>query len=498
MILGLLLLLGISTALACGSIVLAAQSAPPGRHTRVDRSYLLWGAALSAAGGTVMALGAWSTHEDTIYDDFGLAMFAAAVIMGGALFVLGLGPFISWLLGILGRWSARLPAPIRPAAHDLAGHRARTGPAVAVIIIATAFATTFMIAAAAENAQGRAWYEPSGRPGALLVPLRSDQDPANVRTAVQQELPGVPITQVDRPLERGDLRGDSGTVEPIVDVAQGRTGHPDTFIGDLDTLIGDQALLRYLTGDPSTPYDANSAVLVTAHEVAVDRLSVRFTSFGTDTSKDMTIPAIVVRAPDPRVENVFLPAEAVRALGYDLEPDELIIDPTHHRVSPVEQERLDRRLSGAEPTHLERGFQPSNAWRVFALAGILAALGGALATTATGPRARRVRLRISAGSRTTLRLLIASHAALGAAFGAVLGAAAGCVIGLLLAWPMTGDSDWEAEPRVGFDTPWLMIAAMVAGLPLLAAAVAGLFRPGTPPSAAPARPGDSPGDPSSV
>ncbi|GII82307.1 hypothetical protein Ssi03_02970 [Sphaerisporangium siamense] len=75
---------------------------------------------------------------------------------------------------------------------------------------------------------------------------------------------------------------------------------------------------------------------------------------------------------------------------------------------------------------------------------------------------------------------------LGTACGTVIGAAAGSTIGLLLAWPMTTSVEWEPVPsRVGFDTPWPSIAALAIGLPVLTAALAGLFpvrTTGVPPS----------------
>ncbi|TMR95102.1 hypothetical protein [Nonomuraea basaltis] len=44
-----------------------------------------------------------------------------------------------------------------------------------------------------------------------------------------------------------------------------------------------------------------------------------------------TIPAIVARTVDPQMEMIFVPSKVVRDIGYQLEPDELIVDPSLHR-----------------------------------------------------------------------------------------------------------------------------------------------------------------------
>ncbi|TDD03071.1 hypothetical protein E1292_22060 [Nonomuraea deserti] len=111
---------------------------------------------------------------------------------------------------------------------------------------------------------------------------------------------------------------------------------------------------------------------------------------------------------------------------------------------------------------------------------IVVGLGSALVAggrAGTGGRSRRVLLRVGNGSVLTLRMFAASRAGLSMLCGTALGAAAGCVIGLLLAWPSTASVDWEVPPRVSFETPWWAVAALVAGLPVVAGVIAALPRP---------------------
>ncbi len=463
--------MGIFVAFALGSVGFAARSAPEGRHMSVPRLHLVWGAALSMIGIGVMAFAAWSTREDQHYDDFGWAMTTLAAMMGGALLLLGQGPFVPWLLGILGRRVVRLPPPLRMAARDVAGRRARTTPAVATTMATTALAITTMIIAAATTAQSRAEYHPQARPGALLVDGFWAEEAATVRAAIQRELPGTPIAQSDRQRERGHFGLDIENVRL-----------PDLESVAPAGVIGDQALLRYLTGDLSTPYDEDRAVVVTTKDVEVAKVTIHYDHDHSGNDESLltkTIPAVAVKPADPLVEELFLPAKVIRDLGYHLEPEKLIIDPSIHRTSAIERERIERRLGEAAVAYVERGFQAPTGWLVLVAVMVFVALGGALAMTlqATGSRSRRVLLRAGGGSSATLRLFAACRAGLGAACGTAMGAVAGCVIGLLLVWPLTASIEWEPMPRVAFDTPWPSITALVVGLPVLAAVAAGLASP---------------------
>lgn len=420
---------------------------------------LILGAALATLGFVVTALTAWSTHEDTHYDDFGSAMTALAGIYGAALLIFGLGPFAPWLLGVLGRNAVRLPRVFRLAARHADGAPARTAGGMATTMAATAVATALMIIAPAMTAQGRADYYADAQPGALVVAGFSAEQSATVRAAVQHELPGVPIAENN--LAHGPGR---------LSVTSNRSSTWDAYIGD-------QALLRYLTGNPSMPYDEGKAVLVSADGEEITSADLEYTSSATDDSPSIkTIPVMTVKALDPHFGRLFIPREAVQGLGFRLEPEELIIDPAHHRVSATEQERLDRRLGQIAFTHLEQGYQaPTGWWYVIAVA-ILIALSGALAATRPAG-SERILLRLSGGSAAALRLLVTRRAAVTGACGTAIGATAGCAIGLCLVWPMTTSSDWDPPPRPPFETPWPAIALLIAALPVLAAVITALTSP---------------------
>lgn len=429
-----------------GSMVLAARSVPSAPGALVRRRCLVWGSALLVGGCVIMALAAWSTHEDVHYDDFGSAVTLLVATVGGALVLLGLGPFLALLLGVAGRWSV------------LARDRARTVPWIVATMSATALAVTVVIVAAAATSQNRADYRPEARPGALLVRYFSEADAPAALAAVRRELPGVPVVQTYRHRE----------IRPYSLHADG-ADLPEQDGVVTSGVIGDGALLRYLTADPSTPYKENTAVVVTTGDTEVASVTIEYSLFGRDDDTAPVVeqvPAVVVRPADPSVEEVFLPAKVFRDLGQDLRPDALIVDPSVHTTSETEQRRLDRSLGGVAQTYVERGYQPPSDWRIVVVAAVVVALAGAL-VAAGGSGARP-------GTRSGARSwrAAARRAALAAALGTVVGVAAGCLAGLLLAWPVTTSSAWEPPPRAGFATPWPWIAALAAGLPVLAAAVA--------------------------
>ncbi|TYB70273.1 FtsX-like permease family protein [Nonomuraea sp. PA05] len=434
-------LYGVPVMLTCCATVLAALAAPRGRHGGVRASFLSRGASVAGMGLVGMAIAAWNTSEDGTYDDFGSAMTELAAVYSAAVFLLGLGPAVPWLLGVLGR----LPRPFRAAARHLADDRARTSPAVATTMVATAVTVALAIVAHAQTAQSRANHEPLAQPGALVVNFDPEQAAA-AEAAVRQELPGVPLA-----------RG----------YEVGSTGHLDVSDSEDTAYIGDRALLRYLTGNPSAPHDPRTAVVVTADPQPGHTVQLRHGLTGPDDSKTRSIQAATAGPVAGGLERVFVPMEFVQGLGLRLDVVALIVDPVLHRASEADRDRIAARLGDDAGVYLEQGYRGTDNWRY--LAGVVAfiAVAGALVATARSHRPRVLR-RIGSP-----RLLTACRAALAAACGTVPGVVAGCVAGLLLAWPATTTAGWEVVPRVPFETPWALIGLLTVAVPVLAA-LAGL------------------------
>ncbi|PZG21225.1 hypothetical protein [Nonomuraea aridisoli] len=453
-------------------IRVAVRSAPPNRHERISRRLVVKGLFVSFAGVLVMGLGAWAAGEDSRYGAMeSLAMLLLALV-GAGLLVAGLAPLPSWLLEIPRPFTERLPPPLRLAARDLAHRRARAVLSITLVMTATAFGMALTVIAVGEATQSRAEYSPRARQGTLLVQPStlfgvssfSAADAGAIRAAMERELPGVPIAESERPTS---LSRHFGTDAGNVDM-------PEEAVY-WNQAIGDEKLLRYLTGDQSTPYDENTAVVITSAAMKVDSVELSYeVNENDETISTKSVRAVIARPADPHMQTIFVPSKILRSLGYQLQPDELIVDPSLHRVTPQEQERLDDRLDDAvAATYVERGFEPSTGWLPIVAAAFLVALACALAVgfgKAANARQARVLKRAGRGSAATFRWFCASRAALCALWGTVLGAVTGCIAGRLLWWPLTVPTTWDEPVRVPFETPWLAIAAVVAGLPLLSAA----------------------------
>ncbi|MEU1721556.1 hypothetical protein [Nonomuraea sp. NPDC005692] len=469
-------LVGLPLMTTAAAIPTALLSAPPNRHELMSRRAVVLGLLASFVGVCLMGLGAWLAGEDSRYGAIEFFEFLLITLIGAGLLAAGLGPLPSRLLEILGPFAERLPTPLRLAARDLAHRRARAVLAITLAMTVTAFGLALTVIAVGQTAQSRAEYLPSGRPGSLLVQSSpaylgrfSAADAATARAAMERELPGVPIVQREAvPDPSWFLRATAEHVET-----------PEEAVY-WDQAIGDEKLLRYLTGDQSTPYDEGTAVVITSADVKVDSVVLAYEIDKNDeTTVSKTVRAIVARTSDPHMETIFVPSGIVRDLGYQLQPDELIIDPTLHRVTAQEEQRLDDRLDDAVARiYVERGFEASIGWLPVAVAALLAALVCALTSgfgKAANSRQARVMRRAGRGSAAAFRWFCASRAGMSALCGTVLGAIVGCPAGMLLLWPLTMRTTWEEPLRVPFETPWPAIMAIVGGLPLLAAALGALF-----------------------
>ncbi|TYB55020.1 BCD family MFS transporter [Nonomuraea sp. PA05] len=478
---------GLPLSIAAATIPAARLSAPSDRHEPMSRKAVVLGLFASFAGVWLMGLGAWLASGDSRYGALESLGVLLITLVGAGVLAAGLGPLPSWLLETLGPVAERLPSPFRLAVRDLTQRRARAVVAITLVMLTSGFGLALTIIAVGETTQSRAEYLPQGRPGSLLVQSRyvylepfSAVDAATIRAAIERELPGVPIVQNETVPDSS--RFFNAAAENIEMPEEAVYGHH---------VIGDEKLLRYLTGDQSTPYDESTAVVVTSAGVQVDSVNLFYELHKDDeTTQTKTVRAAVAKPADPYMQTIFVPAELVRDLGFQLQPAELIVDPTLHRVTAEEQQRLDDLLDDAlADIYVERGFQASTGWLLFAAAAFLAAVGCSLSSgfgVAANARQARVMRRAGNGSAAAFRWFCASRAGLSALCGTVLGAVAGGPAGMLLLWPLTVRSAWEDPARVPFETPWPAVVVIVTGLPVLAAALGAIFAREHPHVSAPA------------
>lgn len=181
-----------------------------------------------------------------------------------------------------------------------------------------------------------------------------------------------------------------------------------------------------------------------------------------------TQPAVAVMSPD-----------LVDGLGLEVEELGTFVVPGP--IGKELQQGLAEELAALDTNssvYVERGYQPDPAVRiiqmVLALLGGILMLGGTLTATFLALSDARPDLATMAavGARPrTRRRVAASYALVVGGVGALLGAPVGFIPGIAISRPLT--QQWGTDAS-SLDVPWLLIAIVVVGLPLLTAATVGI------------------------
>ncbi|WP_329085263.1 ABC transporter permease [Streptosporangium sp. NBC_01469] len=393
--------------------------------------------------------------------------------------------------------AARLPLPFRLAARDASRHRGRTASAVAAVMTATAAVVAVAIANNSNFAHNRDNFQTIVPAGTLIIQAgKLDDDRwATLKAAARRELPGVPLIEGAKATDAGGVAVEI-RVRPIEGTLAERS--------HLFLPIGDERLLTLVQGrrDPvaSAALASGKAVVFDPRLIRDGRLAL---TLETDESRDqtpgeITVPAVLAGVADPRYAVAVLPPAALRSAGLETRPRVLYADPASHGLSPRQGLGLEWELAGAGPpagvgVMIEQGFQNDVVpvlWLLMGAAFILV-LGGTFVATGLAAADMRSDLATMAAVGAppgTRRLVVAGQAGFIAGLGVLIGALAGAVTGVAAAWPMTtrtygsvmltpaGEiipSLPSAPPTV--EIPWLLLAAVVIGLPVLAALVAGAF-----------------------
>ncbi|GAT67550.1 ABC transporter permease [Planomonospora sphaerica] len=421
-------------------------------------------------------------------------VFAAALL--SQLGLIALTPrLVRTAVGLAGR----LPLPFRLAARDASRNGVRTASAVAAVMTATAAFTAGGVAMSSDFAERRDSYQAAVPAGTLTVGggRLDDGAWAEVEEATRRRLPGVPL------IEAAAVRDVGGQDMALyIRPPSGRTPYVEGDHGDLP--IGDERLLRLVQGrhDPvaAEALASGRAVVFDPGLLRDGRLRMKAVPRGEGGQREIEVSAVVAEAVNPRHALVVLPPSAVRAAGLTTVPRRLYADLGARSFSPEQEIRFARDLSavsaGQANAHLERGFTDdylaAQLWILLGAAFVLV-LGGTFVATGLAAADLRPDLATMAAVGAppgTRRLVVAGQAGFVAGLGVLVGTLAGVVTGIGAAWPMTAsmrgyDVFLAGNPGGGLpplpegaptvELPWLFLAAVVAGLPVLAAAVAALF-----------------------
>ncbi|WP_435770364.1 FtsX-like permease family protein [Nocardioides sp. SYSU DS0651] len=413
------------------------------------------------------------------------------VLVGGSAIVsvLGMILLVPIVVVTVSRLAAGLPLALRFAARDAARHRTRTVPAVAAVGGTVAGVVALSIAVSSQAAADEERYQPQLRHGYGAVAVGADPDLAAIRATLAEEVPASAIEPI-----RGVVQEtDGGWVELALEAR----GEPITFSswGTLGTpyLVGTR--IPPALGLSAAEEDRAEAVLAEGGAVVLrnrdlhgpeelDALTVEVVSYDEESGEErpgrsVEVPAAVVTPAEPTFAvAVVLAPSVVRELHLGMATTALTVPPglTSAQVADVNERLAKLRGAGGE-LYVERGHQPDGEERVIQLVlaalGAVLMLGGTITATFLALSDARPDLATMAavGARPrTRRRIAASYALVVGVVGAVLGASVGFIPGVAISKPLTRQADLSGAV---LDVPWLLIALVVVGLPLLSAGVVG-------------------------
>ncbi|WP_155336318.1 ABC transporter permease [Acrocarpospora corrugata] len=421
-----------------------------------------------------------------------------ALVFGVLVLVLGLVALTPLLVRVAGRTRAWLPLPLRLAARDAARNRGRTSPAVAAVLAAMTGLTTIAVLLSSQGADRRVNSISVNVPGTAMAFAEDlDEDQwAGVRSAMEAELPGVPLIEVRTVRAAGDVLPPLERRASLVRSCDG-CSHSFGRLGDV--VFGGPDLLRYVLGrdDPAAAaaLAAGKAVSFDANGVRGGRARLSVPGMGEELTR-VTVPAVAAHADRPPPFGALVPAGLADASRLTARTTALLIDPAMLRLSAEQERRLGARvsaLSGQAQLTVERGSQVREedlTLAVLALvAGLLVLVAAVVATALAAADARPDLDTMAAvgASPWTRRLIVASQGAFIAGLGTLTGVLAGLPPGVLAAWAVTGipqgGSTYGADTSTALEfvstpivaVPWALLAGMVLVLPLVAALITGVF-----------------------
>ncbi|MFC7648252.1 FtsX-like permease family protein [Streptosporangium lutulentum] len=430
---------------------------------------------------------------------FAVRIDQAWVIAAALLAQLGLVALAPRLVKEAARLAARLPLPFRLAARDASRHRGRTASAVAAVMTAAAAVVAVGIAGNSDFAARRDAFQAAVPAGTTMIKAGglADDQWAGLRAATERKLRGVPL------IEAAEIRNTRGATLQLTPLRT--SGSRLRFFGHSGgpryLPIGDERLLTFVQGrrDPvaSAALASGKAVVFDPDLVQDGQLALLASSFSAEEETvKITIPAVVARAADPQYAIAVLPVSVVRGTGLETRPGSLYIDPISYRPTPQQELELVwdlRKVAPGVGIQVEGGFQENIDPQLWLLLGaaLVLVLGGTF--VATGLAAADMRPDLATMSAVgapsgTRRLVVAGQACFIAGLGVLIGAVAGSMTGVALLWStmkdrmlgyetvLTPTSHTESFPELTtVEIPWLFLAAVVIGLPVLAALVAGAF-----------------------
>ncbi len=481
---------------------------------RAHRGLPVVGGVVMAGSAAVIIWGAASSAGRSA----GLGSIGFLIAVGAVGLVIGCLMVIPSLLALVGRLGAALVLPLRLAARDTARQRGRSTPAVAAIMAAVAALTALSIGALSDSQQQADHYKPQGQPGTGAIFLNGDDsNERSVRTVLARFAPQLSVDPTGYVTQTTAAAKNSRTVSWVSPVPPGcteaqvaaveepnggvagceplakgtvvlQTGELPGISARVPLSVSQRAALEgggILVADPRLVQDGQVSLvggretqdrsgMVTGHVVAT-----RY-----------RVPAVLV---DPRIVepafggqrlDAWVPADTATRLGWPVQITSFNLTSPTGTISPEVEHSVTDRLGDGYSMSVERGYQ--NPYRtilliLFSVAGVLVLIASLISTALSLAESQNDMATLAAvgATRHTRRGIAASQALVVAACGCVLGVAVGIVPGIAVAWPLTSRGLDQVAGLVVTQSPvivipWLRLAALCLGVPLLAAGFAWL------------------------
>ncbi|WP_114423809.1 FtsX-like permease family protein [Nocardioides houyundeii] len=456
----------------------------------------LMGLALLGAGVAGAVLGASEQAGGEVF------IASSAIVC-----VLGMILLVPVVLGALARLGGRLPLPLRYAVRDAVRHRTRTVPAVAAVAATVCGVVALGISTSSDAKESEATYSAQlvHGDGVFTTMDATAEQWTQVEQVLRRELPEATVTPVIGVPERDSFVDVSyrvpGQDTTLLAWAGGTVGTMNLVGDQIPTVLPDISAAERQRGNAALA--AGDVVVFTNHPVDAETVRIEGSTWeeGAGEAKTLfgptTLPATYVEVDDTgSAANGVVPSAVAAELG--MEAAIVSVHVSGATVSKEQQEAVEKAVAGIGDYphfYVERGYVPDDAtrlvlWVLGGLGGVLM-LGGTLTVTflaLSDARPDLATLAAVGAAPRTRRAVAASYALVVGFVGAVLGALVGFVPGIAVTYPLTRSSGiWTIDgqdmssvsgvpPTIGpfLEIPWLMIAVVVLGLPLLTALVVGL------------------------